>query len=195
MTLRTRLFLVISLAVLLVLGISIALLVLGKKKPTAPAQTFENAPFNVIQQNSPTGQPGSVPSGQTAPAVPKLTAEETEKNAVRQIAKIFVERYNSFSTDNNWQNVVEVKALVTSDMWKKISGRIGTKVTGSFVGQTTEVLVNNLAEFSPPLARCEMQTRVTLEKNGVATMENKNIFVHLTKKTGEWLVDSYEWQK
>ncbi|MDO8626648.1 MAG: hypothetical protein Q7K39_04350 [Candidatus Magasanikbacteria bacterium] len=203
MSLRTRLFIVISLAVLVILGISIALLVRSKRAAAPPALGITNtptAPANIIDSNTVEERLPALtnpPSLGVVTAPPaKQTTLEAEQSGVRQLAVIFVERYNSYSTDNKWQNIVEVKSLVTQKMWQRIGAKVGTpQPAGPFVGNTAEVFVSELTKWDPPTAVATLQVRNTLEKNGQITVTNQNIVVTLIKDSGDWLVDSYEVQK
>lgn len=197
LTLRARIFAVISLAVLVVLAISVLLLIRGKVAQAPEAAETPGAPTNIIDQSNFDQNRQIIAPAATVtpqPIVARLSPLEIEKNSVKQLAKIFVERFNTYSSDNNGQNIREVQNIVTSAMWKRLSGRLGAKSTGPFVGSTTDVLSLELSSWDPPSATVTLRTRQALEEKGTKTTSYKTIAVKLTKVNSAWLVTSYEWQ-
>jgi hypothetical protein len=192
MPLRTRLFIIISIVALLILGISVFLLIAGKKS-SAPVNQPSNAGSdgNLPTNNTVPGgvQPTIIPNG--VPIKPATTAE-IEKNAAKQLAKIFVERFNTYSSDNAYQNIRDVQALVTNSFWKTLSARLSLPPAsvGTFVGATTEVIVANVGVFNTSTASVAIKTRRTTTQNNGTTVSYQDIIVSLTKSNGAWLVDS-----
>lgn len=194
MSLRTRIFVIISILVLLILGISIFLVVKNKNKNTEP-QAVAPTDNTVVNGN---GQPnGQVLVGtQTPTGLPaKIAAPlEIEKNGVTQLAKVFVERYGTYSTDNDWQNIKDVQTLVTQSLWSKISAPMYSKTTSqSFVGVTTKVISLDLAMWSDAKATVGLKTTRTEEKNGIVTIRYQNATVNLVKQNTVWLIDKISW--
>jgi hypothetical protein len=192
MTLRSRLFIIISLIILVVLGISLFLVVRGRKAAAPEGQT----PAPGGQATVPSGQAGETGELKTVvtqPAPPrKLTTLEAEQNGVKQLANIFIERFQSYSTDADFQNVREIESMVTPALWKRLSSKISdTPPSGPFVGVTTEVVVATLKEWNPPSATIHLKTRVITEKNGAVTRTFPEYDVTLVKSGNDWLVDSF----
>ncbi len=192
MSLRARIFIIVSILVLLILGISIFLVVRSKNKAAEP-QT--NTPNGNTGANN--GQPGQISVGtQTPTGLPAKTATplEAEKNGAVQLAKVFVERYGTYSSDNNFQNIREVETFVTPALWSKISAPMnGKTTTQSFVGMTTKVISTDLTKWSDTKATVELKTTRTEEKNGVITTRYQNVTVDMVKTGGVWLVDKLVW--
>jgi len=199
LSLRARIFIIISLVVLLILGISIFLSIRAKKAATTPTPTTTTG--NVIDStnfNYNTTIQTPVPGGVVPAGVPvkPVTTLEAEQNAVRQFAKIFVERYNSYSTDSNFQNIVDVKELVTPELWQTLSAKIGKPTTASsFVGVTTKVITNELKNWDGKAATVLLNTSINEEKNGVMSNRQQAITVVLAKSGSSWLVASFQWAK
>ncbi len=194
MSLRARIFIIVSILMFLVLGVSIFLVVRNKNKTSAP-QTTAPVDNTVVTGN---GQPGSQTQiGAQAPAgLPAKTATplEAEKNGAVQLAKVFVERYGTYSTDNNFQNIKEVATLVTESLWSKISAPMSFKSTSqSFVGVTTKVISMDLTSWSDTKATVELKTTRTEEKNGAVSTRYQNATVEMVKIGGVWLVDKLTW--
>jgi hypothetical protein len=195
MSLRARIFIIISVILLLVLSISIFLIVRSKKKNT----DITPAPNNVITDNTPNiVQPGGlVQSGTEIPAglpakVP--TSEEVEKNGVEQLAKVFVERYGTYSTDNEGQNIRESQTLVTKSLWSKISAGLNNKTSSqSFLGITTKAMSVTLSDWSGTKAVVSLKTMRAENKNGTVTTLYQNATVDMVKENGVWLADKLVW--
>ena len=196
MPLRTCLFIIISIIVLFVLVVSVSLLVVSKKKAVAPAAVGESsAPAGANAVDS--GNLGQLKSLEAVAAPVNLpikpsTELETEQNAAKQMAKIFVERYNTFSTDNNLQNIREVKELVTPALWKKISARLKNAVSASlYLAVTTEAISSSIVDWQDITAQVAIQARKTTRKNDATATAQETITVVMAKQGGNWLVDSY----
>ncbi len=192
MSLRARIFIIVSILVLLILGISIFLVVKNKNKTT---ETQTAAPTDNTGVTG-SGQPATVIGSQAPAGLPAKTATplEAEKNGVAQLAKVFVERYGTYSTDNNFQNIKEVETLVTLSFWSKISAPMNSKTSSqSFVGVTTKVISMDLTNWSDIKATVELKTMRTEEKNGVVSARYQNASVEMTKKGDSWLVDKMVW--
>ena len=124
-TLRTRLIVVATMIILVILGISVGIMVFFKKQPaapetaTGPTSTIDSTNFS----SQITPKPTVVPPGST---VKPATTEDTLRNAAKQMAKIFIERYGTYSSDAEYANIRELQGLVTADLWKVLEKTIGT---------------------------------------------------------------------
>lgn len=199
LSLRSRIFIIISLAVLIILGLSLFFVFLGQKKNApAPENTGEDAA--VPAANSvvlPTGQTvvvNPVAQGLT-PQVP--TALENEQNSARQLARIFIERYNSYSSASNFENLLEVKDLATPALWAKISGPLTKPPAASngFIGVTTLAVATDLADWKDVSATVNIKTHITEDKGGAVTSRLAEVAIYLVKSNGNWLVDKFVWGK
>lgn len=194
MSLRARIFIIVSILALLILGISIFLVVKNKNK-TAEPQAVAPTDNTVVNGN---GQPnGQVLVGaQTPTGLPAKIATplEAQKNGVEQLAKVFVERYGTYSSDNDFQNIKDVETLVTKSLWSKISAPITAKTSSqSFVGITTKVISMNLTKWSDAKATVELKTTRAEEKNGMVTTRYQNALVEMVKQNTVWLIDKISW--
>jgi len=201
LSLRARLFIIISLVVLFVLGISLFLIMRSKQTPVGDGTSTTTANGGVVGGNNFNYNPdinsplvgGEVPEG--TPIRPS-TSLETNQNAVRQLAKIFVERYNSYSTDSDFQNIIDVKELVTPALWQTLSAKIGkAPATGSFVGVTTKVFTTEIKTWENNSATVNLNATIREEKNGVSSDRQQSIAVEIVKNGEGWLVSSFQWAK
>ena len=203
MPLRTRIFIFISAAILLILGVSLLLIAASKKAkqnkvPASSTSTVGTSGNNGAIQDTAnyiTDTSGSI-SGQTGTklTIQPLSSEEIEKNAVKQLAKIFIERYGSYSSDNNFQNIKEVKSLSTASLWTELSKKINSAPQTSFVGVTTKVITSKVSDWSSGTATASLETTRTEENNGVIKNSQQSATVYLVYSSSKWLVDKFEWK-
>ena len=193
MSLRARIFIILSIIILFILAVSIFLFVRGKQKNDLSSNA---QPTSTTSNNNSSGQitqPGAtvIPAG--TPVKP-LTAEELEKNSVEQIAKIVVERYGTYSTDNEFQNILEVKTLVTPALWTKISAAMKTKNTNTtFFGITTKVASTQISDWSGDAATVVLKTVRTENKNGSIKNMYQDVTVGMKKIESVWLANTLTW--
>jgi len=194
LTLRAKIFIISGLSALIILGISLFLIfVSGKNNIPAQTDPAEVGDEAVVPQTGVV--PGASVSGQplTGLAVAPKPREEAIKNNVRQLAKIFLERYGTYSSDNNYQNIREVEELASASLWKKLSARLSVKpATGSFVGVTSRVISSELVEWKNTTAVVSANLIRTEEKNGAVASSQQSASVSLIKIGDVWLVDKFE---
>ncbi len=199
MSLRARIFIIVSIAALLVLAISLALVASNKKKKEAAntqTQTQEQAgvsPSNVIDSsNFNTNFNSANVSGGIAPTT-AIGTVEMEQNSVKQLAKIFIERYGSYSTDNNFQNIKDVEDLVTDELWGKINKT--SAATSTFMSVLTKAISVNLTNRQSSSAEVSIKTIRTTDQNGTVSQKTQGVKVSLVKQGENWLVSKFEWEK
>ena len=194
MTLRARILLIVGSIVVVLGGLILFLIYNNARKnaavPATPATSniIDQGNFN---QNAISGQNGGIPAAGIP--VKKPTTEEAEKNAVRQLAKIFIERYGSYSSDSDYQNVKDVQGLVTAELWNKISATTVKKAANQpFVGVTATAVSTELTSWQANKAEVAIMLRKVEEKNGGSVTSNQNATIDLIKSGDVWLVEKYE---
>jgi hypothetical protein len=199
LSLRARIFIIISLIVLVVLGITIFLLVRSKNAPTSTDNTTATDGATQNGLNLLPATPVPVANISNNLKVTPLTSLEIQQKGVQQIAKIFLERYNSYSAESRYQNVLDVQALVTKSLW----GQIGAKLSPGAVNNTipafssvvTKAYSTKLDSWSEQSALVELQVKITEEKNGAISNRDAGAKVSMLNDGGNWLVDKFEWIK
>ncbi len=205
MLLRTRLLVIIGF-ILVVIGALVAFLVFRNRQPAAvtpaPGNSRDTLPPGttvIDRSNFDSGLAASAPAAAEIPsglAVKPLTSEEAVKKGVQQLAKIFIERYGSYSTDSNFQNVSEVQALVTPALWERIKPKTTPAATAAFVGVTTEVVTMDMNSFQADAKAEVVLTAIRAEtKGGQETRTQGTATVTMVKVGTNWLVDSFVWSK
>jgi len=194
LSLRARLFIFFSILVLLILAI--VLLILASRKPTTPeAQIPTQGQLPGGTGVTPSGGV-SVPEVPAGPQIKPLSDLETQQNAARQVAKIFAERYGSYSTDSNFENIRELEVLSTSRLWSSLSKQIKTSSAGSgFVGVTTKVFSSEIADWKTDSAQITIMAIRNETKNNATTQTRVSAKVGAVKSGDKWLVLDFAWQK
>jgi hypothetical protein len=200
MPLRTRIFVIVSLILLFAIGVTLLLINKYRKKTppitntptstindTSAYKVIDASNFDINKINS-TGNTSTIPPK-------KYTETEATQHSVIQLAKIFTERYGSYSTDNNSQNVIEVKELVTKDLWEKIKPVSGIKSANGFKGVSTEVFSTEVNKWSDTEAAIKLRTIRTQEVNKVVTTIQQVADVSLVKQGNNWLINNFLWEK
>ena len=195
MSLRARIFIIISVVVLLNLSVSILLVVKSRNSGSVntPATTPDSSNTNPDNLSNPAGGAGTqVPVG--SPVKP-LTSLEVEQNGAEQLAKIFIERYGTYSTDNEFENIKEAQAFVSKALWSKISLGINVKNPNSgFLGLTTKVVSVDMISWSDSKAVFDLKIMRNENKSGVVTTRYQNVIVEMVKENNVWLADSLVWK-
>ncbi|MFA6018549.1 MAG: hypothetical protein WC776_05230, partial [Patescibacteria group bacterium] len=116
------------------------------------------------------------------------------------IARAFVERFGSFSTEADYQNVTDVMALSTvslQDELQAIAEEAREKESGNYYGVSTRILVIDVLEQTETSARLQITTQrqESIGSPDNTTVRIQEILVNLVKNGRSWLVDNFEWQE
>lgn len=192
-SLRARIFIIVSLVVLFVLGVSVFLVVKSRNK--------NNPTANNTAGSGNTAGTGSTLNGAPLPVanlenvkVPKVSTLETEQRAVQNLAKIFVERLNSYSSESRYQNMKDVESMATDSYWKQLSVKIPANIPNSspnFYAVSVSAYGAKLASWSDKSASVDLQLKITEEKGGQITKKDAQAKVTLVKTGTSWLVDNF----
>ena len=147
-----------------------------------------------------TSTPESIPEENTRPVPiikntvppPPATTEEREKLFIKQLARTFVERFETSSSQNDNRNIVDATELAT----EKMSGYIESKATpqsSTYTGVTSKVISMDVVEFSPTDATVKIGAQVIVENSSGSSTSYKNGSVILKKMGDTWKVDGLFW--
>jgi hypothetical protein len=199
LSLRARIFIIISLLVLVVLGITIFLLVRSKNAPTSSDSAVTTDSATQTGLNLVPASLVPVANISNNIKVTPLTSLETQQKGVQQIARIFLERYNSYSAESRYQNVLDVQTLVTKSFWAQLSAQLSPGAANgtipAFSSVVTKAYTTKLDAWSEKTTLVELQVKITEEKNGSITNRDAGAKVTLVNENGNWLVDKFEWIK
>jgi 3D (Asp-Asp-Asp) domain-containing protein len=193
---RKKFFIIASVVFLIILAVSLILIVINKKKTaeTLLTNTEETTNNEVDATTELTAtKPVIIPAG-TKVQVP--TTEAVMKNAAKQIAKIFIERYGTYSTHADFANIKEVESICTQSLWSELSKKImeTTEELPPYQGVTTRVIAMELTDWQTTQATVELSVIKEESKDGSSTTTNQKAMVNLTLSGNDWLVDQFSWQ-
>lgn len=197
LTLRSRILIIVSLVVFLILAISISLVVFSKKKAQEEAVLLDNnqnIENQIIDEMDvvPGIIPTKIPSG--AVVIPQ-TQEEFLKTACLNLSKVYVERYGSYSTDNPGKNLKDLEVLSTTDLWKILKNRMDNlQVDGNFFSVVTKAIGASFDLYSKEKATVIVMTSKEESKNGEISNYNQEVELILVGSKGSWLVDDIKWK-
>lgn len=114
------------------------------------------------------------------------------------IAKLFVERYGSYSNEANFQNLVDVLPLMTESFADETRSFItSAKIPETYYGISTSVLTVNVEAINESVGTSTilMQTQREVAEGSTQNVSVKyqEIRLKLIKEAGVWKVDSATW--
>ncbi len=188
MDLRKRLFLGISVVVLIVLAVVLFLL----SRSDEEAQPFdetdnEEAAFldDTLDLTPFVGDPTVIS--------PILANEDADERYVRQLAIDFVERFGSFSNQNRNSHIDDVLPLVTDGMGAWVQTQL-LSYSDEYKGSTSQVIVSNIEAFSDTGATVHIESQQALETQ----TDTERIYnvgtVTLLLEDNEWKVSGLFWE-
>jgi hypothetical protein len=143
-------------------------------------------------------------------SVPVYTFDEDEEKSrdwseddFKQLAKSFVERFGSYSSQSDFKNIEDLKMLMSAEMksWANdhvFELRENKDYFEDFYGITTKVLLEpqiSLLNLEEGVVELLVSTqREELSDTEVVDSYSQDIKVKIIKERGEWLVDSALWQ-
>lgn len=117
-----------------------------------------------------------------------------DEQAARQASRIFVERFSSFSNQNQNSHIEDAMALATDNMstWLETQR---VEMSTSYDGVTTNVQAIQVRDLSTSKATVGVSTQRTfLSKDGKESVEQQDGRVELTKIGGQWKVNGFYWE-
>lgn len=167
-----------------------------KKLPTGSSSSTNQA-----EQQSPGETPG-VGSGQNIPPPPAVVVpphEYTpEEQTVRQTSRIFVERFASYSNQNDNAHLEDAALLATARMQSWLETQ-KLEMSRDYEGVTTEVLQMSITRLEATRATVSINTQQTLftrtDGELKKTIVQKKGRVELVKQGDSWKVDGFFWDK
>ena len=118
---------------------------------------------------------------------------------LKQLSELFAERYGSFSSDSNFQNVTELKPYMTDKMKIAADSYVDSEQGDSspdFKSIVTKVLSTNIGSTSGG----EVEVRLSTQRieSGDSFADNdiyyQDIILDLVQDGDQWLVNSAIWQ-
>lgn len=111
---------------------------------------------------------------------------------LRQLARIFVERFGSFSNQNDNQHIVDALALSTKRMQSYIQSK-EISFNSSYEGVTTIVVASHVVTRNQARATVTVDVQRIVRALGTEKTEYQTGTISFSKEGDEWKVDSLFW--
>lgn len=201
MSLRLRIFIIVIVAILVITGITLLVLRNFGRQNTqqSPTSTSVDGSVTVIDSTNFNTSPlnsGNLPVTVVTTTQIITNPVEATKTGVRQFAKVFVERWGTYSSDTSLQNIRDVEVMVTKNLLGYLNrSATGTAKNQSFVGVTTRVITTEMSEWTDTAASVKVQIIRTEERGTQTATSQQSGTVKLVKQGERWLVDGIFWDK
>lgn len=192
---RRRLIIIVAVAVLVIIGIIIAIWLYSRTPETSSSANTNTVVPNTTNTNTVTNTNSTV-DPVTNP-VANTTIDRSERQAITSVSTSFTERFGSYSSDTNFENIERSRYLMTEAMSKQGDKIIqdGQSQDGfsSVDSVVAGVTITDYADGATG-ATVEVSVRQT-QRVGEGSISYNNTQARLTlKKEGtRWLVDSFRW--
>ena len=193
-TLRQRIFVIISIGIAIILAVVLGLIYYRKwlnRQVEAPQPRGPMAPVTGVAPSFDAAKPPVAPivGKQTIPSSAPANPEEIY---LRQLATIFVERFMSYSNQNDNKHIEDTLALSTESMqkWMKTQAQAASL---NYAGITTEVMSAAIKTKTASKAVVLIGVQQVVDENGAAKTVQKKGEVSLEKVQVEWKVSGLYW--
>ena len=135
----------------------------------------------------------------TADNAPTLNEEQKREVNLEQIARMFAERFGSYSNQSNFENIKDLQVFMTDYMKKWSEEYIAEHSTGAspiYWGVTTNALSIKSSDIDDSEATVVVATRrrETSADHDNYKVYNQDLKVLFKRVGGVWLVDGAYWQ-
>src|SRR3989339_1103574 len=194
LSLRQRIFAITG-VISAILIIIVLFFVLRSRDTDVSTQTSTSTDVLTIEDT--VRQNIQVPNNQQVNRAPV----DPEENYVKQLARIFVERYGTYSNQNEDIHIADVDDIITSRMrtWIQSSTSTDSRV---YEDATTLVLSIHIKQYDTQagtaIVAIEVQQEVMRQTDALGTISEDTILreadVNLIKVDNTWKVDGLWWQ-
>ena len=147
----------------------------------------------------------SVLPPETPPAkpvsVPVRTPEEMAKDTVSRLARLFAERFGTFSSQSQYEGIGDVMAVTTDSFQNWLKDKYIPQIKGQhsaavYSGQTTRVMSVTVEKFADNESQVAVRVqRAVTDEGGAIEVKYPVLNVALIRQDSMWLVDSAYWEK
>ncbi|MFA5954837.1 MAG: hypothetical protein WC817_04880 [Patescibacteria group bacterium] len=150
--------------------------------------------FSSFQTAQNKNNSGSSANNNTMPTPVTPVVVTTETNVLR-LARLFAERFGSFSTDEKFAGIEEIKPLMTDTFASWVENtyipELKSRYPKGFGAETTRVLHSTVVQQNDAAAtvRVAVQRTVTSDSSG-SLVKNTTLRVDMVKRGDGWLVNA-----
>ncbi|PJE76279.1 hypothetical protein COV04_00145 [Candidatus Uhrbacteria bacterium CG10_big_fil_rev_8_21_14_0_10_48_11] len=143
--------------------------------------------------NTNSNQQGDAADGTVTPVAPVTVTAET---SATRLARLFTERFGTFSTDEGFAGIVELAPLLTDSFSSWATGtylpQLRTTYKDGFASEITRVLSAHLVQEGDNKATVRLSIQRTIVVGSdAAKVENATVRVDLVRQGDNWLVDGF----
>ncbi|MFA6918640.1 MAG: hypothetical protein WC244_00805 [Patescibacteria group bacterium] len=191
---RKRIIITLLVVAVIVLLAFIIWLIFGTKNVNQPINSQNN-------NNSQTVSTGNGSAVLPVSSPVRVAEEKKYPLGLKQLALSFSERYGSYSTDQKFKNLDDLKPFMSDKMQKTINDaiameRASTSSVDTFQGITTRGLSADLisSEVSSAIIVVQAQRTISTGNGLEPVISYKNLKLSFIKVGNEWKVDDAIWQ-
>jgi multidrug efflux pump subunit AcrB len=193
---RKQKILIVVIGILLILGLVYWLFLRENFMPQSPT-TETNV--NVVAL-----PPITLPNSTTVSAtVPEASMEEKLRSSISRLAAAFAERYGSYSNQGNFENLLDLKSLMTEKMRAETDNFIEQNKASAadnsvYSGVTTKAISVNITSIDEGAGTAEITVGTQRKESSgsmadSSTINYEDLELILQKVNGEWMVDAAKW--
>jgi len=187
LTLRQRIFIIIGLIAGLLSAVLIYYFLILRRAPSEEQVPREEPAEGMAEEES-----AALKSGSTLDLLIPVSTEDAGERYARQVARIFVERFGSYSNQNNNRHIDDVMELSTPSMQKWLK----TKEAGTgspYYGVTTLVVASRIESITDTVASVRVDVQQKIEEGGGERVEQRSGKVELLGSGVGWKVNGLYW--
>ncbi len=190
LTLRQRIFIISGIIIAIILAIIFIILWQKKQREAAPAAdttTETEGTAAVLKKQTLVGVTPEAIGGTKPQNV------DPDELLAKQISRIFVERFMTYSNQNDNKHVEDALKLATVEMESFIKSQ-SLKKSNDYQGATTRVLSSSIREKTENKIIVTVSVQQELRSAKTSEMVQKKGRVELVKGTNTWLVSGFFWE-
>lgn len=162
--------------------------------------TRDPAPGPVTEEERAQTLPTTSTTPKPIPTIDYANAPRVQEVSAGTVARTFVERIGSYSSESDYQNVNDVTGLVTSELAARLAedaedARAKTPDHGGYYGISTSFVgAEKIAESEVSIVLLvQTQREESFGSPGNSTVRYQTVEVTLVKEQEEWKVSEYTW--
>lgn len=136
----------------------------------------------------------------TVTANTNTAAQSTTEQEITSLSRSFIERFGTFSNQNDYENINNIRVYMTQNMEKQADkiiaeGEKNSNPNNPYYGITTKALSTKILkqETNDATVRVSTQRKESKEGEGEIKILYQDIDVVLKIDGGVWKVDSVQW--
>jgi hypothetical protein len=197
---RTKIILLVIVSVLIIMGIVLFLLNIGRPGAPTPGAGTTNTNTTVGLGTTPGTPPAPTGTEVVPPPPPATVSDDTKlRTGAQNLSVLFAERLGSFSNQSGLTNITDLKSVSTAELYNYLTGTYKTTLMGTlppadkYYGVTSKVVGTNIDSIDSSSAT----VTVTMQRTESGTVSNVSTVTRvltLTRSGDTWLVSRFKVQ-